>query len=151
MSRDVNPDADKNTLYCSFCGKNQHEVTKLIAGPTVFICNQCVSLCSDILIEENGHTAACSDALQRFASTLEDDKQAMLARDLMNKSFEDLGNISVGELVHSVAVLISQANSVPLEVARLKRELAETSKRIATLMDNRTRIQSQLQELEKQN
>ena len=43
----------KNTLYCSFCGKSQHEVRKLIAGPTVFICNECVALCKDIINEEN--------------------------------------------------------------------------------------------------
>src|SRR5881394_472286 len=43
----------KNTLYCSFCGKSQHEVRKLIAGPTVFICNECVELCMDIIREEN--------------------------------------------------------------------------------------------------
>ena len=39
----------KNTLYCSFCGKSQHEVRKLIAGPTVFICDECVELCMDII------------------------------------------------------------------------------------------------------
>ena len=43
----------KNTLYCSFCGKSQHEVRKLIAGPTVFICDECVALCMDIIREEN--------------------------------------------------------------------------------------------------
>jgi ATP-dependent Clp protease ATP-binding subunit ClpX len=43
----------KNTLYCSFCGKSQHEVGKLIAGPTVFICNECVELCMEIIREEN--------------------------------------------------------------------------------------------------
>src|ERR1700678_3370707 len=43
----------KNTLYCSFCGKSQHEVRKLIAGPTVFICDECVELCRDIIGEEN--------------------------------------------------------------------------------------------------
>ncbi len=43
----------KNTLYCSFCGKSQHEVRKLIAGPTVFICDECVELCMDIIREEN--------------------------------------------------------------------------------------------------
>jgi ATP-dependent Clp protease ATP-binding subunit ClpX len=43
----------KNTLYCSFCGKSQHEVRKLIAGPTVFVCDECVELCMDILREEN--------------------------------------------------------------------------------------------------
>ncbi|GLQ19296.1 ATP-dependent Clp protease ATP-binding subunit ClpX [Algimonas porphyrae] len=42
----------KNTLYCSFCGKSQHEVRKLIAGPTVFICDECVELCMDIIKEE---------------------------------------------------------------------------------------------------
>ena len=47
-------DADsKNTLYCSFCGKSQHEVRKLIAGPNVFICNECVELCMDIIREED--------------------------------------------------------------------------------------------------
>ena len=43
----------KSTLYCSFCGKSQHEVRKLIAGPTVFICDECVELCNDIIREEN--------------------------------------------------------------------------------------------------
>ena len=43
----------KNTLYCSFCGKSQHEVRKLIAGPTVFICDECVELCMEIIREEN--------------------------------------------------------------------------------------------------
>tara|TARA_B100001123_G_scaffold67547_1_gene75438 strand:+ start:454 stop:1719 length:1266 start_codon:yes stop_codon:yes gene_type:complete len=46
-------DNTKNTLYCSFCGKSQHEVKKLIAGPTVFICDECVELCMDIIKEEN--------------------------------------------------------------------------------------------------
>src|SRR5208282_1000626 len=43
----------KNTLYCSFFGKSQHEVRKLIAGPTVFICDECVELCLDIIREEH--------------------------------------------------------------------------------------------------
>jgi len=46
-------DSSKNTLYCSFCGKSQHEVRKLIAGPTVFICDECVELCMDIIREEH--------------------------------------------------------------------------------------------------
>ncbi|MFQ5534817.1 MAG: ATP-dependent Clp protease ATP-binding subunit ClpX [Sphingomonadales bacterium] len=48
----------KNTLYCSFCGKSQHEVRKLIAGPTVFICDECVELCMDIIREENKSSLA---------------------------------------------------------------------------------------------
>ncbi len=49
---------NKNILYCSFCGKSQHEVRKLIAGPTVFICDECVELCMDIIKEENKDTFA---------------------------------------------------------------------------------------------
>jgi ATP-dependent Clp protease ATP-binding subunit ClpX len=52
MSKSVGGDS-KNTLYCSFCGKSQHEVRKLIAGPTVFICDECVELCMDIIREEH--------------------------------------------------------------------------------------------------
>ena len=51
MSKNTGSDS-KNTLYCSFCGKSQHEVRKLIAGPTVFICDECVELCMDIIREE---------------------------------------------------------------------------------------------------
>ncbi len=51
MSKAAGGDS-KNTLYCSFCGKSQHEVRKLIAGPTVFICDECVELCMDIIREE---------------------------------------------------------------------------------------------------
>ena len=53
MSKVSNSGDSKNTLYCSFCGKSQHEVRKLIAGPTVFICDECVELCMDIIREEN--------------------------------------------------------------------------------------------------
>jgi ATP-dependent Clp protease ATP-binding subunit ClpX len=54
MSKDTTSgETSKNTLYCSFCGKSQHEVRKLIAGPTVFICDECVELCMDIIREEN--------------------------------------------------------------------------------------------------
>ncbi len=54
MTKVSNTSGDgKNTLYCSFCGKSQHEVRKLIAGPTVFICDECVELCMDIIREEN--------------------------------------------------------------------------------------------------
>ncbi|CUH40571.1 ATP-dependent Clp protease ATP-binding subunit ClpX [Jannaschia seosinensis] len=52
MANNSNSGDSKNTLYCSFCGKSQHEVRKLIAGPTVFICDECVELCMDIIREE---------------------------------------------------------------------------------------------------
>ncbi|MFC3094712.1 ATP-dependent protease ATP-binding subunit ClpX [Alteromonas sediminis] len=52
MSDKQNSDGDNKLLYCSFCGKSQHEVRKLIAGPSVFICDECVELCNDIIREE---------------------------------------------------------------------------------------------------
>ena len=52
MSKISDSGDSKNTLFCSFCGKSQHEVKKLIAGPTVFICDECVELCMDIIREE---------------------------------------------------------------------------------------------------
>jgi ATP-dependent Clp protease ATP-binding subunit ClpX len=54
MSDHSGDSGDKNgkLLYCSFCGKSQHEVRKLIAGPSVFICDECVDLCNDIIREE---------------------------------------------------------------------------------------------------
>jgi ATP-dependent Clp protease ATP-binding subunit ClpX len=55
MTKSASTDT-KNTLYCSFCGKSQHEVRKLIAGPTVFICDECVELCMDIIREESKTT-----------------------------------------------------------------------------------------------
>ncbi|WP_028388287.1 ATP-dependent Clp protease ATP-binding subunit ClpX [Legionella fairfieldensis] len=55
MSKSGNSDGDK-ILYCSFCGKSQHEVKKLIAGPSVFVCDECVELCNDIIREETHET-----------------------------------------------------------------------------------------------
>ena len=60
MSKVGNSDT-KATLYCSFCGKSQHEVRKLIAGPTVFICDECVDLCTDIIREETKASVIKSD------------------------------------------------------------------------------------------
>ena len=61
MSDDKNNDEDSGKLlYCSFCGKSQHEVKKLIAGPSVFVCDECVELCNDIISEELQEQAASS-------------------------------------------------------------------------------------------
>ncbi|HMU66456.1 MAG TPA: ClpX C4-type zinc finger protein, partial [Cellvibrionaceae bacterium] len=64
---DHNSDTEDNgkLLYCSFCGKSQHEVRKLIAGPSVFICDECVDLCNDIIREEvhENTSEASSDRL----------------------------------------------------------------------------------------
>ena len=56
-------DNSNNTLYCSFCGKSQHEVRKLIAGPTVFICDECVELCMDIIREESKTASVKSEGV----------------------------------------------------------------------------------------
>ena len=55
-------DKNNSTLYCSFCGKSQHEVKKLIAGPTVFICDECVELCMDIIKEEHKQNSSKSSS-----------------------------------------------------------------------------------------
>jgi len=52
MAGDKSKDDSGKLLYCSFCGKSQHEVRKLIAGPSVFVCDECVDLCNDIIKEE---------------------------------------------------------------------------------------------------
>ena len=65
----------KNTLYCSFCGKSQHEVRKLIAGPTVYICNECVELCMDIVHEDHKNIVLSGEGLptpQEIAKILEE-------------------------------------------------------------------------------
>ena len=62
----------KNTLYCSFCAKSQHEVKKLIAGPTVFICDECVELCMDIIKEEN--KSSINQKLEGIPSPIEINK-----------------------------------------------------------------------------
>ncbi len=75
MSKSDSTDA-KNTLYCSFCGKSQHEVRKLIAGPTVFICDECVELCMDIIREEGKSSISDSKegvpTPQEICDTLDD-------------------------------------------------------------------------------
>ena len=54
--KDNTDNGDDKLLYCSFCGKNQNEVRKLIAGPSVYICNECIDLCNDIIKEEIAET-----------------------------------------------------------------------------------------------
>ncbi|MCH9753648.1 MAG: ATP-dependent Clp protease ATP-binding subunit ClpX [Alphaproteobacteria bacterium] len=65
----------KDTLYCSFCGKNQHEAKKLIAGPSVYICNECVDLCQDIVKEEGNTNKKSTDRIpkpEEIYNTLQD-------------------------------------------------------------------------------
>ena len=59
--KDNTDNGDDKLLYCSFCGKNQNEVRKLIAGPSVYICNECIDLCNDIIKEEIAETKEVDD------------------------------------------------------------------------------------------
>ncbi|WP_045226848.1 ATP-dependent Clp protease ATP-binding subunit ClpX [Methyloterricola oryzae] len=66
MSEDKGGKDSGKTLYCSFCGKSQHEVKKLIAGPAVFVCDECVELCNDIIREElDGKAAEVAGSLPK--------------------------------------------------------------------------------------
>ena len=72
MTDDIKTDDDNNKLlYCSFCGKSQHEVRKLIAGPSVFICDECVDLCEDIIREEAIEDISNSEGEEKFPSPSE--------------------------------------------------------------------------------
>src|SRR3546814_11180964 len=64
--------ADDKVLHCSFCNKSQHEVRKLIAGPSVFICDECIDLCNDIIVEESQEAAR--DAIRNELPTPEEIK-----------------------------------------------------------------------------
>ena len=71
MSDDNQNNDDNKLLYCSFCGKSQHEVRKLIAGPSVFICDECVDLCEDIIREEAIEDISSSDESDKYPSPSE--------------------------------------------------------------------------------
>ncbi|MDA9983140.1 AAA family ATPase, partial [Gammaproteobacteria bacterium] len=66
MAEDKHDGKSEKLLYCSFCGKSQHEVRKLIAGPSVFICDECVELCNDIIREEVQEGAEPAEAKGKF-------------------------------------------------------------------------------------
>ena len=99
----------KSTLYCSFCGKSQHEVRKLIAGPTVFICDECVELCNDIIREEaKGGLAAKKDGgvptPQEICDVLDDyvigqDKAKRVLSVAVHNHYKRLAHGSKGEEV----------------------------------------------------
>ncbi len=97
MSKDKSE--NKNTLYCSFCGKSQHEVKKLIAGPTVFICDECVELCMDIIKEEN--KSVINQKLEGIPSPMEINKvlnDYVIGQDNAKKFFRLLSITIIKEL-----------------------------------------------------
>ena len=63
--------SSEKVLYCSFCGKSQHEVKKLIAGPSVFICDECIDLCNDIIRDETSSIESVTGAKSDLPTPLE--------------------------------------------------------------------------------
>ena len=68
MSKVSGKNGDK-VLYCSFCGKSQHEVKKLVAGPSVFVCDECIDLCNDIIREESATSVGSQDVTETHLPT----------------------------------------------------------------------------------
>ena len=71
MSEKDNSESGDKLLYCSFCGKSQHEVRKLIAGPSVFVCDECVDLCNEIIREENTDDVTLEQKQEQFPTPKE--------------------------------------------------------------------------------
>jgi ATP-dependent Clp protease ATP-binding subunit ClpX len=87
----------QKTLYCSFCAKNQHHVAQLIAGPSVFICNECVDLCNDILINEKRKQGPGQDCLAAEQGTPEaTPKDAVVTE---TPTIEDIQSMSTERLL----------------------------------------------------
>src|SRR5688500_4157563 len=64
-------DGKNRVLHCSFCGKSQHEVRKLIAGPSVYVCNECIALCNEIISEDTRDEPATTDVLPKLPTPME--------------------------------------------------------------------------------
>lgn len=105
-----------NTLYCSFCGKSQHEVHSLIAGPLVFICNECVELCEDIIAEVSKTQEATTGTRQRswmlYATHAE--AQGLADAGVSAKALLERGGVVFSEST-TVAELLTGLRAVLLE------------------------------------
>lgn len=138
----------KNSLYCSFCGKSQHEVVKLIAGPTVFICDECVELCDEIIIEESHgervlvrvnvpRTSEFDDALFKAISESLTEKFPGLdlrfdARGVYKSDIEIKKNIAIFSFAKMLGNDSGSATKKE-EYLRLKEALAEALGRLSVL------------------
>ena len=99
---------NKNILYCSFCGKSQHEVRKLIAGPTVFICDECVELCMDIIKEEN------KSSLVKHQDGVPTPKEILLLKQRLNTIYAK----HTGKSVEEIATALERDNFMTAEEAK---------------------------------
>lgn len=125
MAKTTDTSHSGSTLYCSFCGKSQHEVKKLIAGPTVFICDECVRLCMDIIVEEQAPAkdidvselitpAEIKDHLDKYVIGQERAKRIMSVAVYNHyKRIERIGNATAGdiELAKSNILLVGPTGS----------------------------------------
>ena len=86
--------SSEKTLYCSFCGKSQHEVKKLIAGPSVFVCDECIELCNEIIRDELPASTVAKDARSELPTPAEIKANLERAKELVlmaHKYFYDGG------------------------------------------------------------
>lgn len=134
--------SSKNTLYCSFCGKSQHEVRKLIAGPVVFICDECVGICLEIV----GREALFSEDIAVYFALKE-----MKAECASEPSGSDMlrraigieipqkhkhAHITAAELLKRLAGVVPDqlamsAAQIGNEIARLEQELDRNSRKLS--------------------
>ena len=99
---------NKNILYCSFCGKSQHEVRKLIAGPTVFICDECVELCMDIIKEEN------KSSLVKHQDGVPSPKEILSLKERLNKIYSK----HTGKTIDEISDALERDNFMTAEEAK---------------------------------
>ena len=99
---------NKNILYCSFCGKSQHEVRKLIAGPTVFICDECVELCMDIIKEEN------KSSFVKHQDGVPSPKEILSLKERLNKIYSK----HTGKTVDEISDALERDNFMTAEEAK---------------------------------
>lgn len=140
MSLGLRLEMEKNTLYCTFCGKSQHEVKKLIAGPTVFICNDCVYLCVDILADNKERGLA----IGLYAQKLPKEKREASARALLNMTSEVFSEITVLDFLLAAERIIAEELNVPIDAEKIEAEIQEINSQISSLFLKRAGLNKQL-------
>lgn len=168
----VAPKEPPRTLYCSFCGKSQHEVALLIAGPQVFICNECMSLCADMV---NQHVPKGENQSAEKVLVLKDFEfvpSILSGRVLMQQVFgdTDIAEVRAGamvarlvyalqanlqgklatatELKEQLGVLAQREDALKRDVLSFRTSLEEKETLLSELIETRVEIQARLEGLE---
>jgi class 3 adenylate cyclase/cell division protein FtsL len=164
----LNPES-KNTLYCSFCGKSQHEVRKLIAGPTVLICDECTNLCQDIVFEDTdpSEKGAMKEGHSRyiikidFARSFTEREKNLLPTMLSaiqsiypqcvvsTKAFQTRNNMGVLFINFDSPIILEKTalNELKKEVNEISRQLKVSEERYLAEKSNRERFENLYREL----